>query len=111
MKKTKIQRRVFLKGAMGLTMTLPFLEGFHVPNVAAAGNDAIKPRFFVVVRNGNGVAQWSKRDPEPERFWPIESGKLTKENLQRKDDNGEIKSGWRACRICRQTTCSKWNCI
>lgn len=92
MKKKTIQRRVFLKGALGLSMALPFMDYLHVPQALAAGEEGIKPRFFVVVRNGNGVAQWSVRDPETERFWPTDSGKLTKENLQKKDAKGDIRA-------------------
>lgn len=81
-------RRVFLKGAFGVTLALPFLDAF-------ARNDATAqlvgaPRFFVAVRAGNGVRQ--QAGSEDEKFWPMELGPLTSEMMTRLDATGDMRA-------------------
>lgn len=90
MKKKSTSRRVFLKGAMGVTMSLPFLDAFGGRQALAAGNDEIAPRYFVCVRGGNGVRQ--EAGSEAEKFWPMETGPLTQEMLTRTDGNGDMRA-------------------
>lgn len=86
--KQRIHRRHFLKGAFGVTMALPFLDLFEAKRVMA--QDMVKPRFFVAMRSGNGVAQMA--GSEPEKFWPMERGQLTREMMQRLDGSGDMRS-------------------
>jgi hypothetical protein len=90
MKKKTTSRRVFLKGAMGVTMALPFLDAFGGKQALAAGNDEIAPRFFVCVRGGNGVRQ--EAGSEPEKFWPMDTGPLTPQMLTQTDGDGDIRA-------------------
>jgi hypothetical protein len=87
-KDNTISRRRFIRGAAGVAMALPLLEGLISPERgqlrAAPGQ---RPTFFVAVRGGNGVAQLA--GGEPERFWPLERGQLTRELLLRSDARGQ----------------------
>jgi hypothetical protein len=73
-----MQRRKFLLGALGATMTLPFLETF-APRPAKAGEGDAET-FAIFCRQANGVQQ--KTNDEPDRFWPtFGPGALTKDKL------------------------------
>ncbi len=61
-------RRHVLRGACGVVMALPFLEGL-APKKPASAAPGDAPPFAIFVREGNGVAQQTS-DGEPERFWP-----------------------------------------
>lgn len=89
MKKKVVHRRTFLKGAFGVTMALPFLDLFESKR-ALACVDGVRPRFFVAVRSGNGVAQQTSN--EAEKFWPMERGRLTREMMTRLDSSGEMRA-------------------
>src|SRR5690606_41137120 len=56
----------------------------------AMAQDMVKPKFFVAMRSGNGVAQAA--GSEPEKFWPMERGQLTREMMQRLDGAGDLRS-------------------
>lgn len=85
-----LTRRRFLRGAAGaagVVMALPMLEGLVSPGRGELRADpGQRPVFFVALRAGNGVAQQTGN--EPERFWPVERGQLTRELLLRGDVNG-----------------------
>lgn len=80
-----LPRRMFLRGAAGAVLALPFLETF-TPRHARA--DTAGHRFAVFVRQGNGVQQ--KFGDEPERFWPSALGALTASGM--KADSGRAVS-------------------
>ena len=80
-----LPRRLFLRGAAGAVLALPFLETF-APRRAMAGGSG--HRFAVFVRQGNGVQQ--KQGSEPERFWPSQLGALTTAGM--KADSGRAVS-------------------
>jgi hypothetical protein len=88
MKRSQLKRRTFLKGAFGVTMALPFLDLFETRR-AQAGLPGIQPKFFVCVRNGNGVAQAA--GSESERFWPNDNGLLTRQGLLAADASGSMR--------------------
>lgn len=77
-----MSRRLFLRGAGGVTLGLPLLEAL-LPRRAAAQAAARSP-FLILVVNGNGVVQ-AGRDivggNDPERFWPRATGALTKASM------------------------------
>lgn len=89
-KQTGFNRRTFLKGAMGVTFALPFLEGIHAKQAIAAGNDQIRPRYFVAVRAGNGVRQQAGN--EAEKFWPMQTGALSAGMMTQVDGEGDMRS-------------------
>jgi len=70
-------RRLFLTGAAGVTVGLPFLETFASKRVRAAGPD--DPGFAVFMRQGNGCSQAMQfsNPAEPEMFWPRSLGALS----------------------------------
>lgn len=73
-----MQRRKFLLGALGATMTLPFLETFAPKRAQAGEGDA--ETFAIFCRQANGVQQAT--NDEPDRFWPsFGPGSLTKDAL------------------------------
>ncbi|XYH99891.1 DUF1552 domain-containing protein [Sorangium sp. So ce1128] len=75
-------RRMVLKGAGGLMLGLPLLEGF-MPRTAAAQTPTRSP-FVIIMVAGNGVVQTGVTlggGGEPEMFWPTTTGTLTKENM------------------------------
>jgi hypothetical protein len=82
-------RRRFLYGAGGVVMALPLLEGLSLTSGRGDlhANPNNKPVYFVAMRGGNGVAQ--QYNAEPERFWPVERGALTRELLLRSDATGQ----------------------
>lgn len=83
-----MSRRRFLKGIGGVVVALPFLESFATREAVGQSE---RPIYSIFLRQGNGVAQ-ATRD-EPERFWPRELGPLTRQSLERDSDRaiGELK--------------------
>ncbi len=78
----KINRRLVLRGAGGLMLGLPLLEGF-LPRRANAQTEVRSP-FVLIVVSDNGVVQSGVTlggAPEPERFWPTTGGAMTKASL------------------------------
>jgi len=75
----KLTRRRVLVGLGGTVLALPFLDSLEWllggRRKRPARADDGRPRFFAVVRAGNGVQQ--EYDTEPERFWPSAAGPLT----------------------------------
>jgi hypothetical protein len=82
MSKIRIPRRMFLRGAAGVTVGLPLLEslGFgQLPLLEAFGPGRAKAqaepfRFAVFMHQANGCMQ--------EQFWPSAAGTLTRASLQ-----------------------------
>src|SRR5690606_39254153 len=77
--------RQFLKGLGGVTLALPFLETFAPSDAAAQEN---RPRYSVIIREGNGVQQSSGE--EADRFWPSNLGPLTRSGMEA--DSGQATS-------------------
>lgn len=78
-----VSRRHFLRGAGGLLLALPILEGLGAKHAHAT--DTLPP-FALFVRQGNGVQQ-ATSDGEPERFWPsFVPGALSAEALSADTD-------------------------
>ena len=78
----RVNRRLILRGACGLMLGLPALEAFS-PRRAAA-QTATRSPFVLIVVNDNGVVQAGATlsgGGEPEKFWPTETGALTKDKL------------------------------
>lgn len=78
----RINRRLVLRGAGGLMLGLPLLEGF-LPREARA-QTAVRSPFVLIVVSDNGVVQSGvtlDNKPEPERFWPSGNGALTKASM------------------------------
>src|SRR4051812_45628967 len=79
---TRMNRRMVLRGAGGLMLGLPLLEGL-MPRKAAA-QTAMRSPFVLLVIGDNGVVQAGVSlsvSSEPERFWPTASGALTKASM------------------------------
>jgi hypothetical protein len=77
-----LNRRLALKGAGGLMLGLPLLEGF-LSNKASA-QTATRSPFVILVVGDNGVVQAGATlggSAEPERFWPTATGTLTKDKM------------------------------
>src|SRR5690242_7184234 len=77
-----LTRRSVLRGACGLMLGLPLLESF-MPRRAAA-QTAMRSPFVLIVVGDNGVVQAGATlsgSGEPEKFWPTETGALTKDKL------------------------------
>lgn len=72
-KRPPLNRRNFLRGAAGLTLALPFLEG--MPERSAWAADA-KPVFSLFICAVGGVV--------PEHFFPAAPGPITQESLAAK---------------------------
>ena len=65
--KRPFPRRLFLTGAAGVTVGLPFLETFAKRMAHAASPE--DPGFVVFMRQGNGCSQALQGgNPEPEMF-------------------------------------------
>lgn len=79
--RTKLSRRTILKGAGGIAVGLPLLEGL-MPRQAAAADDAVEP-FAIFFRQANGCAsaQNTELGSEPERFWPDNPGALNPDTV------------------------------
>jgi hypothetical protein len=78
----QMNRRMVLRGAGGLMLGLPLLEGF-MPRKAAAQTVTRSP-FVLLVVGDNGVVQAGVSlsvSSEPERFWPTATGTLTKASM------------------------------
>lgn len=78
----KINRRLVLRGAGGLMLGLPLLEGF-LPRRASAQTEVRSP-FVLIVVSDNGVVQSGvtlNGVAEPERFWPTSGGALTRAGM------------------------------
>lgn len=75
-----MNRRLFLKGA-GVTMALPLLESVGRSTAFAQMRPANAAKFFVAMRQANGVAQEIRNGDgtvrEAETFWPTAVGALT----------------------------------
>jgi len=74
----QMNRRMVLRGAGGLMLGLPLLEGF-MPRKAAA-QTATRSPFVLLVVGDNGVVQAGVSlsvASEPEKFWPTATGALT----------------------------------
>ena len=84
--KRPFPRRLFLTGAAGVTVGLPFLETFTSKGARAAGPD--DPGFVVFMRQGNGCSQALpySNPAEPEMFWPRNLGVLTAASLAADSD-------------------------
>ncbi|HVY29571.1 MAG TPA: DUF1552 domain-containing protein [Polyangiaceae bacterium] len=77
-----INRRTVLRGAGGLMLGLPLLEGFTTGKAAA--QSATRSPFVLFVVSDNGVVQAGVTlggAPEAERFWPTATGTLTKASM------------------------------
>ena len=68
-----INRRAFLRGAGGVAIALPFLEGYL--ERSAFGALPTTPVFGFFICTANGVVQSGGGDPE--RFWPTALGAIT----------------------------------
>jgi Protein of unknown function (DUF1552) len=72
-----VSRRRFLRGTGGVTLGLPLLDVFS-RNLKA---QAAEPGYAVFVGEMNGVQQSPGFGPEPERFWPTQTGAMTTASL------------------------------
>jgi hypothetical protein len=72
-----INRRAFLRGAGGVAIGLPFLEGLPERSAWAQSQ---KPVFAFFICTANGVVQ--QYQTEPEKFWPTDLGPLTTATMQ-----------------------------
>ncbi len=77
----KWSRRAFLYGAGTTGFALPFLEGLPERSAFAQDED---PRFAFFMCAANGVVQAMGGDPE--RFWPMELGPLTRAGMEESSD-------------------------
>ncbi len=78
-----VSRRLVLRGAGGVALGLPFLEGL-APRTARAQTPVVPP-FAIFFRQANGVAAEQENEEignEPERFWPRQPGALDAANLE-----------------------------
>jgi hypothetical protein len=78
----RMNRRLVLRGAGGLMLGLPLLEGL-MPREAAA-QDAVRSPFVLFFISDNGVVQAGvtlNGGGEPEKFWPTATGTLTKDKM------------------------------
>jgi hypothetical protein len=82
----RFPRRLFLSGAAGVTVGLPFLETFASKAVRAATPD--DPGFVVFMRQGNGCSQALpySNPAEPEMFWPRNLGVLSAASMMADSD-------------------------
>lgn len=80
----KLRRRRFLAGIAGASVALPFLESVaFVGPRSVAKADAGPGTYTMFFKQGNGVQQAS--GSEPDRFWPTETGALTRELMMTRD--------------------------
>ena len=77
----KFTRRTVLKGAAGISLGLPVLEGFQPK--AFAQTQTVEP-FAIFFRQANGIQQEGQNNEigrEPERFWPRNTGEVSAESM------------------------------
>jgi hypothetical protein len=72
MSRIVMNRRLFLRGAAGVTVALPLLESLGLVRNARA-QDAVH-RYAIFMRQGNGVLQ--------DKFWPSTAGAITQASLE-----------------------------
>jgi len=85
MSRKMMNRRLFLRGAAGVTVGLPLLESVGlVPVRQARAQDAVF-RYAIFMRQGNGVLQ--------EKFWPSQAGAITTASLQQDLDQNDAAVG------------------
>ncbi|RZA24988.1 MAG: DUF1552 domain-containing protein [Proteobacteria bacterium] len=77
-----MERRNFLRGATGVFLALPFLEGLAPKKAMSSENDP--GRFAVFMRQANGVVQ--------NRFWPTSTGVLTDQTMVDSNAVSTLKS-------------------
>jgi hypothetical protein len=77
-----LPRRLFLRGAAGVTVGLPLLESLGPRTVQA--QEAVH-RYAVFIRQGNGVLQ--------EKFWPSGDGPITTASLEADLAQGDATVG------------------
>jgi hypothetical protein len=70
--RSTINRRAFLRGAGGVAVALPFLEGYL--ERSAFGALPTNPVFGFFICTANGVVQAGGSDPE--KFWPMALGPI-----------------------------------
>jgi hypothetical protein len=70
--RSTINRRAFLRGAGGVAVALPFLEGYL--ERSAFGALPTNPVFGFFICTANGVVQAGGSDPE--KFWPMALGAI-----------------------------------
>jgi hypothetical protein len=75
--RSHINRRAFLRGAGGVAIALPFLEGYL--ERSAFGALPTTPVFGFFICTANGVVQSGGGDPE--RFWPTALGAIDSAKL------------------------------
>lgn len=78
----KVGRRLFIGGALGVTVGLPLLESFFPKRTGA---QAMMHRYAIFVRQGNGCQQGGVGE-EPDRFWPTKTGSLTTASMKADGD-------------------------
>jgi hypothetical protein len=83
MSRKMMNRRLFLRGAAGVTVGLPLLESLGFVRQARA-QDATH-RYAIFMRQGNGVLQ--------QKFWPQNGGALTQASLQADLDQADRAVG------------------
>lgn len=79
MRKIVLPRRIFLRGACGITLGLPLLESLGTRPAIAQEDGAF--RYAILLRQGNGIVQ--------ESFWPSQAGRLTKASLEADAQTGD----------------------
>ena len=79
-RKSRPNRRAFLRTIGGLGIGLPFLEGLSERSAFAQAAGEAAPTFGMFICTANGVVQAFRQ--EPEKFWPTELGPLTTAGMQ-----------------------------
>jgi hypothetical protein len=103
--KLTLPRRLFLRGAAGVTLGLPILETFQ-PRGARA-QVATTPPFLMMVIHANGVVQAGRAidgSTDPERFWPTQTGAMTTAALE--TDKASLSRRPAACMRRATLSCS-----
>ncbi len=78
----RVNRRLLIRGAAGVLVGLPLLEGL-LPKQADA--QEVKLPYAIFFRQGNGVAQ-GQSGMETDRFWPTKLGALSTASMQADGD-------------------------
>lgn len=79
-RRSRPNRRAFLRTIGGLGIGLPFLEGLSERSAFAQAAGEAAPTFGMFICTANGVVQAFRE--EPEKFWPTELGPLTTAGMQ-----------------------------